>query len=208
MWANIKISGQICLILNGEAPQVEVLEMNAQTVTLIAAMIAAITSVANIFFSNWTAISLERTKLEYSREEEAKKSLRLAVAEFARELSTATQRITWLVWVAEHDPDSLLEKDFDSYDADIKAILPRLFTSQVIVAAYDKNTHDRLMELSQRVYHIDSDIGKARVAFRRSPPEGIKALQKSARDTWNFVNSLPEDLAKVASTLPSGGVVK
>jgi lipopolysaccharide export LptBFGC system permease protein LptF len=182
--------------------------MNTQTVTLIAAMIAAITSVSNIFLSNWTATSLERTKLKYMRAEEAKKSLRLAVAEFARELSTATQRIRWLVWIVEQDPDSLSEKDFDSYDADIRAMLPRLFTSQVVVAAHDKNTHDRLMSLARWVYRIDSDIGKSRVAFRRSRPEGIKALQKFARDTRNFVDLLPEELAKVVSTLPSGWVVK
>jgi hypothetical protein len=178
--------------------------MDAQQVTLIAAVIAALTSVANILLTSWTSRSLERTKIEYARKDEERKNLRLALAEFTRELAVATQRIEWLVWKAENNPTSLEQPDLDAYEIDMKVILPRLFTAQVVVAAHNQDVHDRLLELAQVVYKIDDDIAKANVVFRKSPADGIQELQAVGKVVWQFVRMLPKGLSMVAGSISAG----
>lgn len=49
--------------------------MSKETITLIAALIAAITSLGNVYFNYLSATSLEREKWEKTREDEARKNL-------------------------------------------------------------------------------------------------------------------------------------
>jgi hypothetical protein len=173
--------------------------MSKETITLVAALIAAITSVGNVYFNYLSATSLEREKWQKAREDDAKKNLRLALADFSRELSTGVQRATWLLWIAENNPSAFSEKDLSTYDEEMRAILPRFLTARVVVAAHDMATYERLSELSNRLYKLDADIAVAGRTFRTSRAQGLKELQRLSREVQQLRPSLPGDLAKLMS---------
>lgn len=177
--------------------------MNIQTITLVAALIAAITSIGNVYFNYLSATSLERQKWDKAREDELQKNLRLALADFSCELATGVQRATWLLWIAENNPSSFSEKDLSTYDEEMRAILPRFFTARVMVAAHDIATYERLSDLTSRLYKLDSDIAVAGQQFRESRKDGLKALQLLYRGAQQLHPRLPDELAKVISLPPA-----
>lgn len=175
--------------------------MNKELITLVAALIAAFASIGNVYFNYLSATSLEREKWEKAREDDAKKNLRLALAEFSRELGTGVQRATWLLWIAENTPSSFSEKDLATYDEEMRAILPRLFTARVMVAAHDIAAYERLTQFTLRLYKLDSDIAMASQQFRRSQKDGLLVLQRLYREAQQLHQALPSELAKEVSLL-------
>src|SRR6266542_2496866 len=101
-------------------------------VTLIAALIAASTSTGNAVLSSRSATSLESKKWEQARLDQAAANLRLAVADFAKELATASERAMWLTWTAENDSEGLSERELRAYEEDIRVVMPKLFSAQTL----------------------------------------------------------------------------
>ena len=173
--------------------------MNKETITLIAALLAAVTSVGNVYFNYLSATSLERARWQKAREDESRKNLRVALAEFSRELATAIQRGTWLLWSAQNSPSTFSEKDLATYDDEMRSILPRLLTSRVMLAAHDTAAYERVADLSSRLYALDADIAVAGQQFRQSRAEGLQALQRLHDDAQQLHSSLAGELAKVVA---------
>jgi hypothetical protein len=171
--------------------------VSKETITLVAALIAAFTSVGNVYFNYLGATSLEREKWQKSREDEAKKNLRLALADFSRELTTGVQRAAWLLWIAEHNPSAFSQKDLSVYDEEMRAILPRFLTARVMVAAHDVATYESLNGLSHRFYRLDADIALAGQTLRTSRAQGLKELQRLSREAQQLHGRLPHELAKL-----------
>jgi hypothetical protein len=144
--------------------------------TLVAALIAAVASVSGVGFTLYGTAALERAKWAQARDDEARKNLRLAIADLARELSTLAQRAAWLLWTASHTPGSLAETDLAAYEADARAGLPKLVSAQILLAAHDKPTYDRLLPVVQQFYELDEAIARATTEFRRAKPAGLQAL--------------------------------
>jgi len=171
--------------------------MDKETVTLIAALIAASASVVTVLLNRWNATSIERMKWVQARDDEAKRNLGITVAEFAREIATGAQRAVWLLWIAENRPGSFSVTDLDSYDADMKAVFPKMFGALVMVAAYDKVAYEKLEYLANRLYEIDADVSMAGTKFRDSSLEGLEALRKQLKPALSFFNELSRHFAKV-----------
>jgi hypothetical protein len=89
--------------------------MKTEYVTLVAALLAAVTSITGIYLSQHGTAELERKRWVQTRQDEANKELRVAIADYARELSMGVQRASWLVWIATYDPEALSRNDFAAY---------------------------------------------------------------------------------------------
>ena len=173
--------------------------MSKETITLVAALIAAITSIGNVYFNFLSATSLERVRWEKARQDEATKNLRVALADYSRELATGAQKATWLLWIAENASSEFSEKNLTTYDDEMRVILPRFFTARVLVAAYDMATYEKMEHLSKRLYKLDNDIAIAGRTFRNSRAQGLEELGRLYRDVQQFRESFPADLAKLMS---------
>jgi hypothetical protein len=103
-------------------------EMRMETVTLVAALVAAVAGMGSVYLNYVSAISLEREKWEQARRDEATKNLRLALADFSRELATGVQRATWLLWITENNSSGFSEKDLSEYDREMTVILPKFMS--------------------------------------------------------------------------------
>jgi hypothetical protein len=169
-----------------------------ETITLIAALLAAVTSVTNVFLGSWRSMELERMKWQQSQDDTHQRERRLAWGEFARELGAASQRSMWVLWIAAHDPERMTVKELDDYDIATREIQPRLVSSQVILAAHDPSTNGRVRPLLNRYYQIDAEIAKCRIEFRKSPDAGVTALKSILSEHDSFLSTMPETLAGMA----------
>jgi hypothetical protein len=170
------------------------------TFTLIAALLAAVTSTGNVYFSYLSASSIERERWEKEREDETKKALRTAVEAFAQELATAIQRATWLLWKAENNPSGFSDQDLKVYDQEMKTVLPRLLVTRVLVAAHDMGIYEQLSEIAAHFYELDSKIALADQSFRVSPDQGITQLRKLHYQAQKLHHQLGHRLAQIFST--------
>lgn len=108
--------------------------------TLAVAILAAVISILNVIFNSWSQSKLENQKWVQARQDDANKNLRMAIIEMARKLATANQLVQFLTWKAKFEPKNLSTTDIDGYDAGMKVLLPDLMTSELTVAAMDKDT--------------------------------------------------------------------
>lgn len=173
--------------------------VNTRTLTLIAAMVAAISSLISAFYTQRSALELEKSKWAQSREDDARRNQRIVLADFAKNLAGAVQRAAGIVWIAINDPQAITTADFVSYDRESRTSLPDIVSSNVLVAADDKAAYDRLAPLLRDYYVLDERISKAGVAFRKNPGQGLTELQSCSQQARQLEASLPEAFAAIVA---------
>ncbi len=140
--------------------------MKPEHITLTVAAIAAATSLAGAFFNQRGALNLEQEKWRQAQQD----GHRAIVVEFAKELTAAHQRAEWLVWTARNSSDLLSQKDFESFDKEAKASLPRIFGYRVLLAAKRPNIYPKLDVLVKRYYAADQCVGLTQVSHSTPQP--------------------------------------
>jgi hypothetical protein len=170
------------------------------TITLIAALVAAITSTGNVYFSYLSSSSLEREKWENARENEKRKNLRSAIEAFAQELATAIWQANWLLWSAKHTPSEFSDEDLKTYDKEIAKVLPRLLTTRVLVAAHDVDIYEQLTEIANRFYSLDVNIALAGQKYRTSSNLGLERLSALYGEALTFHSQLGNHMVKILSS--------
>ena len=150
--------------------------MKTEYVTLVAAVLAATASIAGVLFNRQGAISLEREKWQQAQEDDARKSLRALVADYARDLSAAQQRAEILAWTAAQDPASLTSKELVNYDSEARLSLSKIAAHRVLLAAYETTVYRRLEPLAVAYYRVDECIARAAASFRSDRSRSAKEL--------------------------------
>jgi hypothetical protein len=141
----------------------------------------------------------EQRKWLQAREDDKQKEIRLAIVELTKNLSIALQAMEWLTWKAENAPNSLIEEDISVYDKDMRAVLPKIVSSHVLVAALSKTKYDRLTPLVDEVYNLDVQIAKASLLFKNSPQECIQALAAMHNVCLRFHRKLQKEVTEIIS---------
>jgi hypothetical protein len=173
--------------------------MKKDMIALIVALIAAITSFASAGLSYVGSSSLEREKWMQAREDETKRQLRVALADFAREMATGAQSVVWLLWIAENNPRDFGDKHVADYLEEMRATLPRHFGALMLVAAYDRAAYEKLRASSDALNQFHIRIAGAIKTYRGSRESGLKDLQAIARDVTKWRRALSEELVQAIS---------
>ena len=174
--------------------------MDIETITLVAAIIAAVTSIGNIFFSYLSASSLERKKWENVRENERRRNLRNALEAFAKEIAEAIWHANWLLWYPVNDPKGFSDKKILEYNEAAATLLPRLLSTRVLVSAHDKDIYIELTALANRFYRLDGKIAKASAKYRSSPELGIEELVPLYNEAKTVHAEIGEKFAEILSS--------
>lgn len=133
--------------------------------TVIAALLAFVAALGLAFWNSWL-----------TRKTELNKELRLAVAEFTKNLALGNHAMSWLTWKAKNTPDLLTEGDIANYEETINSMFNNLVASRIIVAALNKRIHAHMASLVQQMYALDEKIATAGALFRHSPKESKENL--------------------------------
>jgi len=124
-------------------------------IPITAALIAALASIGGVLYSQNASLELERYKFDQTRAEEVRKLRAAALTDFAKEFATAYQRSAYLVWQVEMMADSLRTEDFNTYDKDTKAHLPKLVAAQIALATHGKSLFDQVSPRLNEYYALD-----------------------------------------------------
>src|ERR1051326_1558955 len=150
--------------------------MDATTASLIGAAIGAISGLGGGYLGGLWQSRLERAKWLRSRNDEREKQLRIAVAELTRKLAVGTHQIAWLTWKARNAPAELTEEDISIYNGEMKALLPDIVASRVVVDALDKSIHAKVTPLVEILYALDAQVALAGILFKSSKEDCAEAL--------------------------------
>jgi hypothetical protein len=174
--------------------------MDQNTITLIAALVAAVTSTANVGFTYLSSSILEREKWENAREDEKRKNLRSAIEAFAQELAAGVWHANWLLWVAAHTPSDFSNKNLEDYNKEIAKVLPKLLTTRVLVAAHDVKIYEQLSQIANRFYRLDVNIANTGHIYRTSNNDGLEQMSKLYSGALAFHEYLGHELAQILSS--------
>ena len=79
--------------------------------TIIAAILAFLTGLGVALWNSWL-----------TRKAEINKELRLAVAEFTKNLAIGNHAMSWLTWKAKNTPNMLNQEDISNYEKVVNAM--------------------------------------------------------------------------------------
>ncbi len=141
----------------------------------------------------------EERKWLQVREDEERKEIRLAIVELTKNLAIGLQAMEWLTWKAQETPDSLTEEDILIFDKEMKAQLPEIVSSHVLVAALSKSKYDRLTPLVNEVYKLDVQVAQASLLWKKSPQESIQPLADLHTSCLKFHRKLEQEVTGIIS---------
>ena len=146
--------------------------MKTEHLPLVVALIAATTSLGAVFYNQYSAGLLERSKWEQAQRD----ALFSVVVDLAKELTAAHQRAEWMVWSANNAGDALTQKDFESFDVEAKLSLPKIFGYRILLTAKRPEAYKALAHVVSGYYAADECVGLAGAEFRRDKEKGARAL--------------------------------
>lgn len=176
-------------------------------IPIIAALIAALASIGGVLYSQNASLELERYKFDQTRAEEVRKLRAAALTDFAREFATAYQRSAYLVWQVEMTADSLRAEDFNAYDKETKAHLPKLVAAQIALATHGKSLFDQVSASLKEYYALDERISIAGKRFRQSKDAGLSALAEDVKGINEFEARMTRSLASAGDSLAVPGAL-
>lgn len=131
------------------------------------------------------------SRLEFERE------TRLAIAQVARGIGTATHTMTWITWKATHQPHHLGTKDADAYDEDMHDLYPDLTGSLALVAALNREAYEKLKGVTKDVYALDGEIANATTALRDKAKKASRILASHHASAKLLVGQTNDRLAEI-----------
>ena len=180
--------------------------MNAQVfIPVVAALIAALASIGGVLYSQNNVLRVESVKWEKSRADETRRAQASALSDYAREISTAVQRITYIMWQVEMTSNALTSKEFSTYEQETKQQFPRLFASQVMLATTNVCAYNLVEPVARKFYKLDERIVVAGRRFTTARQSGARDVrgrgwQETQTDEKNVIGA--EALNPAGKTTP------
>lgn len=147
---------------------------------------------------NWM---LERLKSQLALELDGTKTRNAVVVELIKKLAAGSHLVSWLAWSGKHPGVSLSNKDFDSYQKDMRALMSELVGLQASVAAFDSPRFDLLGEHADTIYSMDEKMGEAREKFLSGKHPQIEEAKKMLAALYDEALAFDDELLRSASTL-------
>lgn len=140
---------------------------------------------------------LERDRLREMRKDALLKELGSRFQQVAMDFSAAAHAMCSLTWQAAHD--NMTQKLIDDYNAEMRAILPKLIGGKIMVSALDAGLGEQLDMYVDLAHEVDEKIAIANLAYAKDNADGLaqlKALHVAATD---FDEIIYKQIGEVAS---------
>jgi hypothetical protein len=163
---------------------------------LIGAAIGGAITFLSTFVDRWSQRSLERKKVEWTREHMVDAEFREHVTAVARELLSAQHSIEWLCSKTGHG-QPLHSKAVDDYHAEIHSAFPKLLGALAAVSTIDGRAYKELFGLAEKIFAIDSAIASSLQSFDTSPEAASAGVAKQRHAAAALYKSLPISINKI-----------
>jgi hypothetical protein len=162
----------------------------SEAYTLIGAVIGATITLATTWLAQYSQRHLEQERFKQGRVQLLFKENTEKMYQFASDLGAAAYSFILITWEAEHD--SLDKKAADTYFAEIKTIMPRLYADYIILAGLDDDFGKVAASLVDHADRLDLAIGKEAVALNQGNVQKLASLRNEAEQ---FADAIMKNLA-------------
>ena len=135
--------------------------MGTAVVGLVAAVIGAAAGLIASYITARQQRQLEVARLDAQLDVEREREVRLAVAEFATEMSRVLQALSWFTWQAAWRPAVVSGGWVDAYDAEMKTQQPLVMASLSKLAALSPAAYERFEPLVSEMFGADARVARA-----------------------------------------------
>ena len=104
------------------------------------------------------------------------KEVRLAAAEHAKTLGSASHSVEWLTWKARFAPSEFSADNLKLYDQEMHAALGMLVGGLSVIAALDVGTYRTFQALTDELYELDLEVGQVAARYPQQPQDVIAEL--------------------------------
>lgn len=140
---------------------------------------------------------IEEFKSQLATETEARRNIRLAVAEVAKRVAAAAHSIAWTTWPARYSPNDFAAKNLNKYDEEIHLLLSDIVGARVVLAALSPTVHGQLSQLIDRLYGLDVDMGEVKSLLAQDRSRGLAALSQIHEASGKLDDQLLDAVTKL-----------
>lgn len=133
-------------------------------------------------------------------EQDTPVSVRLALAELAKSLTSCIHSITWLCWSVQHSP-AAIRGNIKAYNTEMHKQLSELMASRVILAAQDTSKYNILAPVMEKMLALDAKVGKVVAGCLSLHPLQEAAAQKELIICHGEAIKLDKELLKIVSEM-------
>ncbi|XZF12811.1 hypothetical protein ACTHGU_13570 [Chitinophagaceae bacterium MMS25-I14] len=138
----------------------------------------------------------ELQKMKLQKNEEDIKNVTTAAANLMKETAIATQSLTWILWIAKHDPETFNVQTVNEHDTRMNKIYSDIASAQVVLSAYSKAGFQKTEPIIKKVYDFDAAVAKrTRLLGGDKDTETVANLGSMWWDVYQFSLKLPSDFA-------------
>lgn len=137
----------------------------------------------------------ERAKAELAAQQEKQKQTIIAAADLMQKTAIATQHLTWLLWIAKHEPTNCTQKLLNEHNTKMSDSYLQIAGAQVLLSAHDKELMEETNTLVRAVYGYDALVGKYSSDMSVNPEQAIYEMGELWAKVYNFSKELPKKFA-------------
>jgi hypothetical protein len=131
---------------------------------------------------------LEDLKLRRAHADERRREIQLAAADLSKRIAMAAHSMTWVTWIAKHDPEHFSPDLVDQHDRRMDALYSELVSAQVVVAALSSDLYQKTLSLVKSVYWLDAKIAEHAIHL----PGNVRSLG----DLWSQAKQFEDEVPK------------
>lgn len=135
-----------------------------------------------------------------TREPDASVSIRSALAELTKNLTSCIHSISWLCWSVQHSP-AAIRGNIKAYNTEMHKQLSELMASRVILAAQDTSRYNILVPVMAKMLALDAKVGKVVAGCLSLHPLQEAAAQKELINCHGEAVELEQELLKIVSDM-------
>jgi hypothetical protein len=172
---------------------------------LIGAGIGAIAGLLGSIYSGWNQIRSQREMWLRERHGGLIDSLRSQAADVAKNMFELQHSMEWICWGASTDPDSVNRDTISQYDEEVHQVIPKLLGSLAVTAMLRLDVYEKLNQLGDEIFAIESEIARAVRSFDESPGASIAVLRAHHPGATQLYKTLPPRLHAIAGEIADSG---
>lgn len=174
--------------------------MDATAAALLGAALGAITALAGAAITAYVALYNERQRRDEVERHAFTTALRAATADVFVQFYNFSHAMAWVTWFAKYAPPRLDAEMARSYEQDTHDCVPKLQGMLAVVASLSLPTYQKLQQLVQRLFVLDSRVSRALTALDEDRGSAVETLAGLFADVNAAQDQMPLELSTVMET--------
>jgi hypothetical protein len=172
-------------------------DIPSEAYVLIGAALGGLISIVTTFLNQRAHRKLEKEKLREARKDALLKELGARFQAVAMDFSAAAHSMCSLTWHAAQG--NMTQTLIDDYNAEMRAILPKLIGGKIMVSALDTELGEQLDMYVDLAHEVDERIGIACLAYAKDNADGLEQLKALHVTATDFDEIIYKNMGKVGS---------